>query len=73
MSFYRNRVYPHLVTMLGNPKPIERIRQQIIPRAQGTVLEVGAGPGVNFAHYNPAKVSKVYALDPPAADPSDRF
>jgi ubiquinone/menaquinone biosynthesis C-methylase UbiE len=64
MSFYSNRVYPHIVTILGNPKPIQKIRQQIIPFARGTVLEVGVGPGVNFAYYNPAKVSKIYALEP---------
>jgi SAM-dependent methyltransferase len=64
MSFYRNRVYPHLVSVLANPEPIHKIRQQIIPLAQGTVLEVGVGPGVNFAYYDPAKISKVYALEP---------
>jgi SAM-dependent methyltransferase len=64
VSFYRNRVYPHIVTALGNPKPIQNIRQQIIPLAQGTVLEVGVGPGVNFAYYDPTKVSKIYALEP---------
>src|SRR5580765_7785529 len=64
MSFYRNRIYPHIVAMLGNPEPIQKIRQQIIPLAQGTILEVGVGPGVNFTHYDPAKVSKVYALEP---------
>ena len=31
MSFYRNRVYPHIVSVLGNPKPIQKIRQQLIP------------------------------------------
>jgi ubiquinone/menaquinone biosynthesis C-methylase UbiE len=64
MSFYRNRMYPHLVSALGDPKPIREIRQQIVPWAQGTVLEIGVGPGVNFSHYDPAKVSKVYALEP---------
>jgi ubiquinone/menaquinone biosynthesis C-methylase UbiE len=64
MSFYRNRVYPHIVTMLGNPKPIQKIRKQIIPLAEGTILEVGVGPGVNFPYYDPARVSKVYALEP---------
>lgn len=64
MSFYRNRVYPHIVTMLGNPKPIQKIRQQLIPLARGTILEVGVGPGVNFAYYDAAKVSKIYALEP---------
>jgi SAM-dependent methyltransferase len=64
MSFYRNRVYPYIVTVLGNPKPIQKIRQQIIPLAQGIVLEIGVGPGVNFAYYDPTKVSKIYALEP---------
>ena len=64
MSFYRDRLYPHIVTVLGNPKPIQKIRQQIIPLAQGTVLEVAVGPGVNFAYYDPTKVSKIYALEP---------
>jgi len=64
MSFYRDHVYPRLVKMLGNPKPIEEIRQRIVPLAQGTVLEIGVGPGVNFAPYDPAKVDKVYALEP---------
>jgi SAM-dependent methyltransferase len=64
MSFYRNRVYPHIVTLLGNPKPVQRIRQRLLPLAQGTVLEVGVGPGVNFSYYDAGKVSKVCALEP---------
>jgi hypothetical protein len=27
--------YPDLVSVLGNPKPIEEIRQRIVPLAQG--------------------------------------
>jgi ubiquinone/menaquinone biosynthesis C-methylase UbiE len=50
--------------MLGNPKPIREIRQRIIPLAEGKVLEIGVGPGVNFVHYDPTRVSKVYALEP---------
>ena len=64
MPFYKDRVYPYLVTMLGNPKPIREVRQRILPLAEGRVLEIGVGPGVNFVHYDPAKVSKVYALEP---------
>jgi ubiquinone/menaquinone biosynthesis C-methylase UbiE len=64
MPFYKDRVYPHLVTMLGNPKPIREVRQRILPLAEGRVLEIGVGPGVNFVHYDPPKVSKVYALEP---------
>ena len=64
MPFYKDRVYPHLVTMLGNPKPIREVRQRILPLAEGRVLEIGVGPGVNFVHYDPARVNKVYALEP---------
>jgi len=64
MPFYREHVYPHLVRVLGNPEPIQKIRQRLLPLAQGEVLEIGVGPGVNFVHYDPTRVSKVYALEP---------
>lgn len=64
MPFYRDRIYPHLVTWLGNPKPIAEIRHRILPLAEGNVLEIGVGPGVNFRHYDREKVNKVYALEP---------
>lgn len=64
MAIYRDRIYPHLVSTLGDPKPIREIRRRIVPAAQGTVLEIGVGPGVNFAHYDPARVCKLYALEP---------
>src|SRR6516164_3640103 len=64
MRFYRNRIYPHIVTVLGNPEPVQKIRHQLIALARGTVLEVGVGPGVNFQYYDAAKVSKLYALEP---------
>jgi ubiquinone/menaquinone biosynthesis C-methylase UbiE len=34
--------------------------------AQGEVLEIGVGSGANFEHYDPARVGKVYALEPNA-------
>jgi ubiquinone/menaquinone biosynthesis C-methylase UbiE len=64
VTFIRDRVYPHLVHTLGDPTPIRKVRQRIIPWAQGNVLEIGAGSGANFVHYDPAKVSKLYALEP---------
>jgi len=64
MPFYKDQVYPLLVSALGNPKPIDDIRRRIVPLAQGSVLEIGVGPGVNFTHYDPARVTNVYALEP---------
>ena len=64
MSFYRDYIYPRLVDVLGDPPPIRKIREQIIPLAQGNVLEIGAGSGANFVHYDATKVNKLYALEP---------
>lgn len=64
MAFYRDRVYPQIVSALGNPKPIDDIRRRMIPLAHGEVLELGVGPGVNFPYYAPGAVSKVFALEP---------
>jgi SAM-dependent methyltransferase len=64
MPLYRDYIYPHLVDKLGNPPPIQKIRQQVIPLAHGEVLEIGVGSGANFPHYDAAKVTKLYALEP---------
>jgi ubiquinone/menaquinone biosynthesis C-methylase UbiE len=64
MPFYRDRIYPHLVDLLGDPPPIQKIRQQIIPLAEGKTLEIGSGSGANFVHYDTTRVDKLYALEP---------
>ena len=64
MPFYRDHIYPYLVDSFGDPPPIRKIREQIIPLANGIVLEIGAGSGANFPHYDPTKVSLLYALEP---------
>lgn len=66
MGFYRDRVYPQLVTRLGDPPPIRSRRRELLSEARGNVLEIGVGPGVNFAYYDPSKVRKLYALEPNA-------
>jgi ubiquinone/menaquinone biosynthesis C-methylase UbiE len=66
MPFYRDHIYPLLVRVVGDPKPIREVRARIVRLAQGKVLEIGVGPGVNFVHYDPGRVSKVYALEPNA-------
>jgi ubiquinone/menaquinone biosynthesis C-methylase UbiE len=64
MPFYRNRVYPAIVKALGDPEPVREVRRRLIPRASGIVLEIGVGPGVNFAHYDATRVTRLYALEP---------
>jgi len=64
MSFYNDRVYPYLINAWGNPAPIRKIRERLIPPAKGIVLEIGFGTGANLIHYNPARITKLYALEP---------
>ena len=64
IHFYRDHIYPYLVDTWGDPPPIQKIRQQILPLAEGIVLEIGVGSGANFVHYDSARVSKLYALEP---------
>lgn len=64
MGIYREHVLPHLVHFACGLKPIMRQREKIVPLAQGCVLEVGVGSGLNLAYYDARKVSKVIGLDP---------
>lgn len=64
MPFYEDHVYPYLVDILGDPAPILEVRRQIIPLAQGEVLEIGVGSGANLIHYDSTKVKRLYALEP---------
>lgn len=43
---------------------ISRMRERVVPRAQGRVLEVGIGTGLNMRHYDKTRVTKITGLDP---------
>ena len=64
MGFYQDRIYPRLIDLLGDPRPIRELRQRVIPQASGNVLEIGVGAGANFPHYDAAVVTKLFALEP---------
>ncbi|WP_328716431.1 class I SAM-dependent methyltransferase [Halomonas elongata] len=66
MSFYENRVLPHLLHLACGNKVIERQRAALVPEAQGRVLEVGMGSGLNLPHYDPRRVELVWGLEPSA-------
>ena len=42
-----------------------RQRQQIVPRAEGTVVEIGLGTGRNLPYYDPSKVRHLIGVNPP--------
>jgi ubiquinone/menaquinone biosynthesis C-methylase UbiE len=64
MGLYSELVLPHLVHLACGLKPFMRQRAKVVPLAQGCVLEVGVGSGLNLPFYEAGKVSKVIGLDP---------
>ncbi|MBI1187519.1 MAG: methyltransferase domain-containing protein [Alphaproteobacteria bacterium] len=64
MSFWSRYVVPPLINCACGAKPIRYQRRKIVPRAQGVVLELGFGSGLNLPYYDAGKVTKVYALEP---------
>jgi ubiquinone/menaquinone biosynthesis C-methylase UbiE len=57
-------VVPRLIGYCCTQPPIMKRRAKIVPRAQGRVLELGAGGGANFALYDPDRVTSVEGVDP---------
>src|SRR5687767_8701660 len=63
MNPYERWVLPHLIDWamgLGRTAPY---RQRMAARAQGAVLEVGIGSGVNLPFYT-TRVKRIYGIDP---------
>ena len=42
-------------------------REKVVPRASGTVLEIGIGTGLNLPYYDKGKVDRLIGLDPSEA------
>jgi ubiquinone/menaquinone biosynthesis C-methylase UbiE len=66
MSFYEKNILPHVINCACGLKAVDRQLAKVVPLAQGEVLELGIGTGLNAKHYDPARVSKVIGIDPSA-------
>src|SRR5271166_1494628 len=65
MSFYQRRIVPWLLHIAMRRRALVPIRKRVISGAEGTVLEIGAGSGLNLPLYGPS-TRAVIALDPSA-------
>ena len=45
-------------------KPINYQREKIVPLAEGMVLDIGIGSGLNIPYYDKSKIDHLYGLDP---------
>jgi ubiquinone/menaquinone biosynthesis C-methylase UbiE len=64
MGLYSKYVLPKLVHMSCSGNPSMRQREKVVPLAEGRVLEIGIGSGLNLPYYDAAKVTKLWGLDP---------
>lgn len=63
-SWYDRHILPHALDIACGLPMIGRQRALVVPLAQGRVLEVGIGTGLNMRHYDKARVSQIVGLDP---------
>ena len=64
MSFYEERILPHLIDVSCSTKPTRKQREKIVPLAEGDVLEIGFGSGLNLPFYDRGKVRRIWGLEP---------
>ncbi len=64
MGLYDRYVLPRVIDLACSSKPNMKQRQKVIPLAEGDVLEIGMGSGLNLPFYDRTKVQKVWGLEP---------
>ena len=63
MGFYGNHVLPHLIALAMRHRDLASYRRRVLSGAEGRVLEVGIGSGLNLPFYR-SNVSRIIGLDP---------
>ena len=64
MSLYERFILPHFINCACGTRPVMKQRDKVVPRARGTVLEIGIGTGLNLPYYDEDKVDRLIGLDP---------
>jgi len=64
MGFYDSYLLPRVVHFTCGLKPAMKQRQKVVPLAEGRVLEIGIGSGLNIPFYDASRVEHLWGLDP---------
>jgi ubiquinone/menaquinone biosynthesis C-methylase UbiE len=63
MGFYRDQILPYLIDLSMRQQNLAAYRSRVVPAAEGRVLEIGIGSGLNLPFYS-AKMEHVIGLEP---------
>ncbi len=64
MGIYDRFVLPPVLDFAMRQPPIPKQREKVVPLAEGRVLEIGIGSGLNLSYYDQSKLTKLWGLDP---------
>ena len=64
LSLYNKYILPKVLNCTCGSKPINYQRAKIVPLAEGVILDIGIGSGLNIPFYNKSKIKYLYGLDP---------
>ena len=66
MSLYDRYVLSPMIDRMCGTREVMDIRREVVPLAEGDVLELGLGSGLNLGVYDPGRVRRVVGVDPGA-------
>lgn len=64
MNLYNKHILPKIIDYVCKLKPTMRQREKVVPLAEGRLLEIGIGSGLNLSFYNTLKIDQLTAIDP---------